>query len=107
MEYYNLKIHDFAEFKIDDKVITVKMQKNDLANKAVFSGQLIPVVLRTGAVDHRIGFLRAARAGRDQVFGDIQFELSGQLEFDPVLVDDKLTGIVPTKLVLKKENPSA
>lgn len=103
MEYYNLKIHDFVDFNIDGKKIPVKLQKE--LKPVNFSG-ILPVVLRTGAIDHRIGFLKTVRIGRDQIFGDIQFEIDGQLEFEPMLDEGKVTGIMPTKLVLKKENPS-
>lgn len=64
----------------------------------------IPVVFRVGAVDQIIGTIREIRGGRDEAFADLVLTINGELEFEPVLDEDKKKiGAYPSKFVYKKE----
>jgi hypothetical protein len=95
MEYRNVELFRFEE----KKNLPISAQKN--ANQNEFPW--VPVVLRTGAVDHKLGFINAARIGRDQILGDIRFELEGELEIEIVRnEDDEPVSIKPLKFVFKR-----
>ena len=64
----------------------------------------LPVVLRVGAVDYKLGMIHQVRKGRDEMFGDIILEIEGHLEFEPVQGEGgKITGVKPIKFVYLKE----
>lgn len=56
----------------------------------------VPVVLRRGAIDIKIGIISSVRKGRDEMFGEVVLEIAGTMEYDPE------TG-KPTKFVYRKE----
>lgn len=86
------------------QVVSIAVQKEMKSSDFPF----LPVVLKIDDVEHRIGFINEARLGRDDVFGDIRFELSGELEFEVVKDDkNKPSSIKPVKFVFQRENPSA
>jgi len=104
MEYYNVSLFKFMERKVDKQTIPVAVQHS--VSPAEFP--MLPVVLKVGAVHHRLGFVNEVRIGREEVFGDLRFELTGRLEFE-VIQNEKgePTSIKPTRYVFERENPSA
>ena len=42
----------------------------------------LPAVFRVGAIDYKLGVILAVRKGRDEMFGEVAFELEGSMEFD-------------------------
>lgn len=64
----------------------------------------LPVVLRQGAVDIKLGKIHRIRKGRDEMFADLILNLEGHLEFEPVKDEDgAITEIKPIKFVYQKE----
>jgi len=104
MEYFNVTLHDFKERKIDKQTLSIKIQKTMDSTEFSF----LPVVLKIGAAHHRLGFVNAARIGRDQVLGDLRFELTGHLEFEVIQNErGEPTSIKPTRFVFEREPSSA
>lgn len=54
----------------------------------------LPAVFRVGKVDYKLGVILQVRKGRDEMFGEVAFELESSMEFDE---EGK-----PVKLVYKK-----
>lgn len=99
MEQYNIPLVTFESRDVDGHNLSAKAMKALLQER-----RSIPVVLRVGAVDFKIGSIYKIRVGRDIAFGDALLELTGELEFKAITDDDgTLTGFEPSKYVYKKE----
>lgn len=103
LEFFNVKLLDYKDKKIDGKKVSVTLQK-EVTEKA-FHG--LPIKFKVGKVSYNLGFVSRARAGRDNIFGDIILELDGDIEYELELDEDgKLVAIKPVAFVLDKEPSS-
>ena len=90
----------FKDHKVNGVVIPAKAVETLEASE--LSG--LPVVIRVGAVDQRIGTIHRARKGRVEMFGDLVLAIEGFLEFEAVEdAEGKVSGIKPVKFVYQKE----
>lgn len=100
IEQLNISLIQFRDHKVNGVVIPAKavgtLEGTELT--------ALPVVIRVGAVDLRIGTIHRARKGRVEMFGDLVLEIEGVLEFEPVKdVGGKISSIKPVKFVYQKE----
>lgn len=100
IEQLNVRLVQFKDHKVKGGVIPAKAVETLEASE--LSG--LPVVLRVGAVDFRLGMIHRARKGRVEMFGDLVLEIEGSLEFEPIEdAEGKITGVKPVKFVYLKE----
>lgn len=101
IEQLNIRLLQFRDHKVNGVVIPAKavgtLEGSELSG--------LPVVIRVGAVDYRIGMIHRARKGRLEMFGDLALEIEGFLEIEPVkdAEDNKIIGVKPVKFVYQKE----
>lgn len=99
IEQLNISLVQFKEHKVNGVVIPAKAVGTLEASE--LSG--LPVVLRVGAIDLKIGMIHRARKGRIEMFGDLVLELEASLKFEAVEdAEGKITGIKPIKFVYQK-----
>lgn len=100
IEQLNISLIQFRDHKVNGVVIPAKA----VGTLEGVELTALPVVLRVGAVDYRIGMIHRARKGRVEIFGDLVLEIEGALEFEPVKdAEDKISGIKPVKFVYQRE----
>ena len=88
-----------AQFEKDGEEIPAKMMKA-IDNKEFF----VPVVLRVGAVDYKIGDMIRVRRGRGSIFGDLTLNIIEHLELDVDRSESgEVTGVKPKKFVYVRE----
>lgn len=99
IEQLNIRLVQFKDHKVNGVVIPAKAVETLEASE--LSG--LPVVIRVGAVDQKIGMIHRARKGRLEMFGDLVLELEASLEFEAVEdAEGKVSGIKPVKFVYQK-----
>lgn len=99
LEVINFSLVQFKDQEIDGEEISAKMMKA-IEDKALH----VPVVLRVGAVDYKLGSVHRVRRGREQILGDLAVNMEGHLEFEVIRNESgKVTGVKPKKLVYLKE----
>lgn len=100
IEQLNISLVQFRDHKVNGVVVPAKAVGTLEASE--LSG--LPVVLRRGAVDIKLGMIHRARKGRVEMFGDLVLEIEASLEFEVVKdAEGKITGVKPIKLVYLKE----
>lgn len=99
IEQNNISIIQFKDHTVNGVVIPAKAVETLEASE--LSG--LPVVLRRGAVDLKLGMIHRARKGRIEMFGDLVLEIEAFLEFEAVKdAEGKITGVKPVKFVYLK-----
>jgi len=98
LEVINFSLVQFKDQEVEEEEISARMMKT-IEDKDLF----IPVVLRVGAVDYKLGSVHRVRRGREEVFGDLTLNIEGHLEYEVLRSEDgKVTGVKPTKVVYLK-----
>lgn len=93
----NISLITFEPRDIDGFKLTTALMKAMIEEARKHS---IPVVLRVGAIDYKMGSIDRIRPGRDEVFADVDLTLKGELELEPIYNDNKkVIGAKPTKYV--------
>lgn len=59
----------------------------------------IPVVLRRGAVDIKMGTISKVRMGASTIYGEVRLGIKGHLEFEPIKKEHKIIGVKVKKFV--------
>lgn len=93
----NISLITFEPREVDGFKLSAIEMKN-LMKEARDQG--LPVVLRVGAIDYKIGSINTIRVGRDEAFGDADITLKGELELEPIYDDEKkVIDVKPGKYV--------
>ena len=99
LDVVNVSLAWLKDQKIEDEDVSMRMMKS-ITDKEY----LVPVVLRRGAVDIKIGSVYRVRRGREEIFGDLTLDLVGSLELEVIRAEnDKVVGANPKKWVYVKE----
>ncbi len=95
LEVINFSLVQFKDREIEEEKISAKMMKA-IDDKELF----IPVVLRVGAIDYKLGEVHRVRRGREEIFGDLALNIEGHLEYKILRADNgKVIGVKPKKVV--------
>ena len=98
LEVINFSLVRFKDQEIDGEEISMRMMKA-LDDKELH----VPVVLRVGAVDFKLGSVHRVRRGREQIFGDLSLNIEGILEYEVLRSEDgKVIGVKPKKVVYRR-----
>ncbi len=98
LEVTNFSLVQFKDQRIEDEKIPLKMMKT-IDDKELY----VPVVLRIGAIDYRLGSVQRVRRGREEIFGDLSLEMTASLEYELLRSEKgKVIGIKPKKVVYQR-----
>ncbi len=100
IELGNVPIITIKDYKVKGGTVPAKAVKNVPGSEFA----ALPVVIKLGAVNMKIGMVHRVRIGRNQIFGDLVLSIDGELEFEPVVDGDgNITSIKPIRYVYKRE----
>lgn len=103
IEKENQSLLEFKDTNIRGTVLSGEYLKANLKEKDFLR---VPVKLKVGKVKYRIGAIQKARKGREEVFGDIVFELEGELKLNILRDGKKVIGVEPEEFLFEQSNPS-
>lgn len=99
LEVINFSLVQLKDQEIDGEEISAKMMKRAFDDKELH----VPVVLRVGAVDYKLGSVHRVRRGREEIFGDLSLNMEGVLEYELLRNEGgKVIGVKPKKVVYRR-----
>lgn len=99
LEVVDISLVQFKDREFEEEMVSAKMMKA-VDDKDLY----VPVVIRVGAVDYKIGAMIRVRRGREEIFGDLTLDIVGSLEWEVIRSESgEIIEVKPKKWVYVKE----